>query len=252
MFLALPAGAQTGFVDRSVSMGGESYNYQIYIPDNYAASTTWPAIIWLHGNGRQGTDGRLPTTVGLASFIRKNRGPFPAIVIFPQARPNTRWFNPDMEDLVMAELRNTIGELRIDTMRVYLTGFSMGATGSYRIAFRWPTVFAAIAVIAGRIEDGAQYRSEEVEIDRRATPFVTASDPFAALAAGIKQIPIWIFHGDADPTIQVDQSRKLVAALKHVATQVHYTEFPGVDHNGAPSKAFAEPELFRWLLAQHR
>ena len=252
LFVASPLGAQTGFVDRTVSVGGESYRYQVYVPANYAATTEWPVIVSLHGNGRQGTDGMFQTGTDFAIRIRENRAPFPSIIIFPQAKPGTRWFYPEMEDLVMAELRRTIAEFRIDTTRLYLHGYSMGGTGSYRIAFRWPTVFAAIVVVAGRVEDSPQYTPAEIEIDRQSTPFVTAPDPFATLAAGIKHIPIWIFHGDADETVRVDQSRKLVSALKLSGAPAHYTEYPGVDHNGAPSKAYAEAELFRWLLAQHR
>ena len=107
-------------------------------------------------------------------------------------------------------------------------------------------------VVAGRVEDGPQYTAGEIEIDRRATPFITAPDPFASLAAGIKHIPIWIFHGAADETVRVDQSRKLVSALKHAGAPVHYSEYPGVDHIAVAAKAYAEGELFRWLLAQHR
>jgi predicted peptidase len=250
--LTSPLGAQTGFVDRTVFVGAESYRYQVYVPADYAPSTAWPVIVSLHGNGRQGTDGLLQTGTDFAIRIRENRAPFPAIVIFPQAKPGTRWFYPEMEELVMAELRRTIAEFRTDMTRLYLHGYSMGGTGSYRIAFRWPAVFAAMIVVAGRVEDGPQYTSAEIEIDRRATPFITAPDPFASLAAGIKHIPIWIFHGDADETVRVDQSRKLVSALRLAGARVQYTEYPGVDHIAAPAKAYAEVELFRWLLAQHR
>ena len=250
--IASPLGAQTGFIDRVVSVGGESYRYQVYVPSNYAATAAWPVIVSLHGNGRQGTDGMLQTGTDFAIRIRENREPFPAIVILPQARPGTRWFYPEMEDLVMAELRRTMAEFHIDTTRVYLHGFSMGGTGSYRIAFRWPTIFAAVIVVAGRVEDGPPYTAAEIAIDRQANPFVTAPDPFEMLARSIKHIPMWIFHGDADERVPVDQSRKLVSALKRVGASVQYTEFPGLDHNGAPAKAYAEPELFRWLLAQHR
>ncbi len=250
--LTSPLGAQTGFVDRTISVGAEVYRYQVYVPADYAPSTAWPVIVSLHGNGRQGTDGMLQTGTDFAIRIRENRAPFPAIVIFPQAKPDTRWFYPEMEELVMAELRRTIAEFRTDTMRLYLHGYSMGGGGSYRIAFRWPAVFAALIAVAGRVEDGPQYTSAEIAIDRRATPFVVAPDPFASLAAGIKHIPIWIFHGDADETVQVDQSRKLVSALKHAGAPVRYTEYPGVDHIAVPAKAYAEGDLFRWLLAQHR
>ncbi len=250
--IATPARAQTGFLDRTITTGGESYRYQVYVPANYSPDTAWPVIVSLHGNGRQGTDGMVQTGTDFAIRIRENRGSFPALVVFPQARPGTRWFYPEMEALVMAELRQTIAEFRVDTTRLYLHGYSMGATGAYRIANRWPTTFAALALVAGRIEDGPPYTPEEIAIDRRTNPFAAAADPFVALAAGIRQLPLWIFHGDADERVPVEQSRRLVAALRTARAPVRYTEYPGVDHNGAPPKAYADAELLPWLLAQHR
>ena len=250
--IAVPARAQTGFLDRTIATGGELYRYQVYVPADYSPNATWPVVVSLHGNGRQGTDGMQQTGTDFAIHVRENGVPFPAIVVFPQARPGTRWFYPEMEELVMAELRRTIAEFRVDTTRVFLHGFSMGATGGYRIALRWPTTFAALVAVAGRVEDGPPYSADEIAIDRRTNPFVAAVDPFATLAGGIKQIPLWIFHGDADERVPVEQSRQLVAALKHAGASVRYSEYAGVDHNGAPAKAYAEGELFRWLFSQHR
>lgn len=247
-----PAVAQTGFLDRTIARGGESYRYQVYVPVDYTPAKAWPVIVSLHGNGRQGTDGLLQTGTDFAIRIRENRAPFPALVVFPQARPGTRWFYAAMEELVMAQLQHTMTEFHVDSTRVYLQGFSMGATGTYRIAHRWPTVFAALLIVAGRIEDGPPYTPEEIAIDRRANPFVAVPDPFAALATGIKHLPIWVFHGDADERVPVEQSRQLVAALKQDNAPVRYTEYHGIDHNGAPSRAYAEAELFGWLFAQHR
>jgi predicted peptidase len=248
----LTAAAQTGFLDRTITSVGESYRYQVYIPADYTPALAWPVVVSLHGNGRQGTDGLLQTDTDFAIRIRENRAPFPAIVVFPQARPGTRWFYPAMEELVMAQLQRTMTEYHVDSTRIYLQGFSMGATGTYRIAHRWPTVFAALVSVAGRIEDGPPYTPEETAIDRRANPFVAAADPFAILATGIQHLPIWIFHGDADERVPVEQSRQLVAALKRAGARVRYTEYPGIDHNGAPAKAYADAELFGWLWVQHR
>ena len=251
-FIAAPAKAQTGFLDRTITAGAESYRYQIYVPADYTPSKTWPVIISLHGNGRQGSDGMLQTGTDFAIRVRENRAPFPAIVVFPQAQVGTRWFYPQMQQLVMAELDRTIKEFRVDTTRLYLHGYSMGATGSYRLACKWPDRFAAVVVVAGRVEPGAQYTPEEIAIDRTANPVVAASDPFSALATRLRNTPIWIFHGDADEQVPVSQSRRLVAALKSIGAPVRYTEIPGADHNSAPPKAYAESALFRWLLSQHR
>ena len=246
------ANAQTGFLDRTVNTAGHQYRYQIYVPVDYNPKSAWPVIVSLHGNGRQGTDGIRQTGTDFAIRIRENGGPFPALVVFPQAQPGTRWFYPGMEALIMAELHQTMKDFRVDTTRLYLQGYSMGGTGSYRLALHQPDTFAALVVVAGRVEDGPNYSTAETEIDRRANAFLAAADPFAALAAGIKQLPIWVFHGDADTSVHVAQSRQLVAALKRVGAQVRYTEYADVDHIAVTARAYADTALFTWLFAKRR
>jgi predicted peptidase len=255
----------TGFLDHTINFGGESYRYQVYVPAEYPADKRWPVIVSLHGGGRQGTDGMQQTATDVGVRIRGDRASVPAIVLFPQASPDKRFMFPEMEELVMAELRQTIADFRVDTTRIYLQGNSMGGEGAYRIAYRWPETFAALVVTAGPVEiEVPPYPPELLEIDHRANPFSTATDPFAALAAGIKGIPIWIFHGDSDEVIPVEQARRIVAALKRTGANVRYTEFPGVNHNGTPKKAFGTlpadvdrqsttaDELLKWLFSQHR
>lgn len=249
---ATPVDAQTGFLDRTITTDGESFRYQVYVPSDYTPSQTWPVIVSLHGNGRQGTDGILQTGTDFAIRIRENRAPFPAIVVFPQAKRGTRWFYPQMQQLVMAELSRTIAEFRVDTTRLYLHGYSMGATGSYRLAYKFPDRFAAVVAVAGRIEPGVDYTPDEIAVDHATNPVIANSDPFSALAAGLGKIPMWIFHGDADRNVPLDQSRRLVAALRRLGAPLLYTELPGADHDTAPPKAYADAELFRWLLRQHR
>jgi hypothetical protein len=43
-----------------------------------------------------------------------------------------------------------------------------------------------------------------------------------------------------------------LAALKTVAARVQYTELPGVDHNDAGVKVFADAATLSWLVSQHR
>ena len=252
LLVATPAAAQTGFLDRSVNLHGKTYQYQVYVPTDYTPAKAWPVIVSLHGNGRQGGDGMLQTGTDFAIRIRQNRAPFPAIVVFPQAQIGARWADSDMQDMVIAEADQAIAEWHVDPVRVYLHGYSMGGSGSYRIAYKWPSRFAAIVIVAGRVVPAAPNTPLEIDRDRRANPFLAAPDPFESLAERLKSIPIWIFHGDADASVPVTESRQFVVALKKVGAQVRYTEYPGVDHNVAPQKAYDNTELFGWLLAQHR
>ena len=72
------------------------------------------------------------------------------------------------------------------------------------------------------------------------------------MAKRVSGLPIWIFHGDADTNVDVEESRKMAAALKAVGASVQYTEFPGIDHNGATNTAYARADLIEWMLRQRR
>ncbi len=75
------------------------------------------------------------------------------------------------------------------------------------------------------------------------------TDPYAETARHVSKTPVWIFHGADDPTVPVEESRKMTAALNAAGGIVRYTEFPGVGHESWVP-AYAEPELFPWLLQQ--
>jgi predicted peptidase len=252
LLFAAPARAESGFLDRTVQFHGEAIRYQVYVPFEHSAARTWPIIVELHGNGAQGTDGLFQTTGGLAAQVRRNRSRFPTIVLFPQCQPGKRWTQPEMEELVMAELDRTMEEFGGDSDRVYLTGYSMGAIGALRIASRWPERFAAMATIATRVQSADGASPADVELDRRIHPFTASSDQFASLAAVLAGISAWLFHGDSDKVIAVDESRRMAMALKAAGAEYRYTEYPGADHVVTAVKAYSEEELIPWLLAHRR
>lgn len=128
LFLLLPnaALADTGFLDRKVTVGGTDYRYQVYVPADVNRSHKWPVIVFLHSNGAQGVDGRRQTATGLASLIPRDRTRVPAIVVFPQANPGSRWSNPAMHEQVLACLDSAAKEFNGDADRFYLIGYSMG------------------------------------------------------------------------------------------------------------------------------
>src|SRR3984893_17976439 len=81
--------AETGFLDRTMSVSGESYRYQVFVPANWDAHRKWPVILFLHGAGERGDDGLLQTDVGIGMAIRTNRSEIRAIVVMPQCPTNT-------------------------------------------------------------------------------------------------------------------------------------------------------------------
>jgi len=49
----------------------------------------------------------------------------------------------------------------------------------------------------------------------------------------------------------VEESRKMVEALRAANANMKYSEYPGVGHNSW-DKAYAAPEFIPWLLQQHK
>jgi predicted peptidase len=104
-------------------------------------------------------------------------------------------------------------------------GQSMGGGGCWNALTFRPDFFAAAVVCCGSstLEDGT----------------------------GSIDTPLWNFHGDADQTVPITVSRQRIEARRKAGGKPLYTEYAGVDHN-VWQWAFTEPEIGKWLFAQHR
>jgi len=143
---------ETGFLDRTVTLAGQSYRYQVYVPADYPTKATWPLILFLHGAGERGADGLLQTTVGLGPAIRRDAKRFLALVVFPQAPLDSQWVGMPAE-MALAALAQTMLEFHVDRDRVYLTGLSMGGHATWCLAYRHLELFAAVVPICGWVPD---------------------------------------------------------------------------------------------------
>lgn len=236
---------ETGFLNRTVEIAGTVYKYQVYVPSTYTQAQAWPVILFLHGAGERGKDGLLQTQTGLGAAIRQNADRYPAIVVFPQCPPDSIWVGEPSQAAMMA-LQKTLKEFKTDADRVYLTGLSMGGNGTWYLAYRHPQIFAAAAPICGWIQ--------------RDTSWISMFDPvvpentdaaFEIVAKKLVRLPVWIFHGEADPAVPVGQSRGAAAALTAIGAPVKYTELPGTGHNSWDA-AYGSEKFVTWLFEQRR
>ena len=201
-----------------------SYSYLLSSPEGYEADTTkkWPLVIFLHGSGERGNDLEMLKKHGPPKLIAAGQK-FPAVIASLQCPSNELW-NPHGVKALTDHLTKTE---RIDASRVYLTGLSMGGFGTWETAFEYPDTYAAIAPICG----GAGVR------------WVTASR--------LKHLPAWIFHGDKDGAVPVENSHKIHDALQKLGAPVKLTIYPGVGHDSW-TQTYDNPEFWAWLFAQKR
>jgi predicted peptidase len=73
-----------------------------------------------------------------------------------------------------------------------------------------------------------------------------------ASAARFKDVPCWLFHGDADKASPIQQTRDMIQAIKDAGGRPLFQELCGVDHNSCADHAYAIPDLYEWLLQQSR
>lgn len=242
--LVTPLAAEAGFVDRTIEVDGQSYAYTVFVPEHWSADESWPVVLFLHGAGERGSDGVRQMDRGLPQRIRE-LGDFPAVVVMPQCRERTWWGAPAMEAQTFRALESAMKEFKGDPDRVYLTGLSLGGYGVWAFGYKFPEKFAALAPVCGGVAP-----SRRIPAPPWHPAAVAPDDPYRETASRI-DAPVWVFHGDADRTVPVTESRRLTEALKAAGKTVRYTEYPGVGHSSW-DEAYWEEELVPWLLSQHK
>jgi len=214
--------------------------YRLFRP---ATGKKAPLVLYLHGSGGLGDDNLKQLAFGNIFGTRvwllpENQERFPCYVVAPQT--DRGWIRHDFSQQPAKELpgfgdgaRLAIEivdalrrEFAIDERRLYIAGNSMGGAGVWNMLANRPNFFAAAVICcAGASPDDG---------------------------TGSLDTPLWDFHGGADEAAPVSSSRDRIAARRKAGGHPIYTEYPGVDHNGATRLAFTEPALVKWVFDQHR
>lgn len=206
---------------------GVELRYLLYIPEDYQPDDQWPLIVYLHGAGGVGENIELLTTEGSLLDILQKEPNFKFIVLSPQL-PTGRWgkYIDPVDELV-----THITELfLIDANHLYLTGISLGGLGAWQYALAYPDRFAALAPVGG------------------AASFTSTAVP--ENICDLKNLPIWIFHGEDDTLLKPEQNEAVVSALQACGGNVNFTLYPGVDHLETFPLTYQNPDLYTWFLEQ--
>ena len=194
--------------------------YLLYLPKKtWSAHKKWPLILYLHGKSLRGNDLSRVSKYGLPKRLLTDRG-FPFIVVCPQLPSDQRW----TDTRALAQLVKDISRgYPVDPSRVYAAGFSMGASGVWRVAHDNPGVFAAIVSIGGMYEK----------------PLVADGK--------MKGVNAWIIHGTVDTEASEPAAREFYKLFVAKGGKGKYTPLPGQGHN-IPT-VFEGSGLYKWMLA---
>jgi len=205
--------------------------YLSYVPQDYdpKSGKTWPLMLFLHGAGERGTNVQRVAIHGPLSLVKKGTN-FPFIILAPLCPEKKVWDNEKLLRLLDYSLQ----KFAVDPSRVYLTGLSMGGYGTWSLGLEHPERFAAIAPICG------------------------GGDPLKLLLADpramspIRKLPVWAFHGARDPVVKLEESQRMVDALKKAGCkEVELTIYPEAQHDSW-TETYNNPKLYEWFLAHQK
>jgi poly(3-hydroxybutyrate) depolymerase len=209
---------------------GMTVPYELYVPSTYDASKPTPLVVALHCLG---SDAHHMIRYEGLTELAEARG---YIVVAPMGINSHGWYGnpppsrggasqprpgepadpPNLGELseqdVMNVLDMTRKEFNVDPSRIYLMGHSMGGGGTWYLAIKNPTLFAAIAPAAPAI--------------------YTSPDALTA----IRDIPVTVVQGDQDALVNVNITRQWVAKMKELGMTHNYIEVAGGDHMAVIAK----------------
>ncbi len=201
-----------------------NYKYLLYKPKEYGTDTlkTWPLIIYLHGGSIRGTDLNKLYAYGIPDQIYRGRE-FPFIIAAPLCPKLIEWSTDNWFENFYKEITS---KYRVDTNRVYLTGVSMGGSGTWYLAIKYPEKFAAIAPICGNSSD-IDYIDNNID--------------------NLKDIPIWAFHGKIDDVVPFEETERIIKKLEGKNKDLKFTIEPDVGH-WIHWLVYLNQELYDWFL----
>lgn len=221
---------------------GSLFRYRWHEPSVKASGKKYPLVVLLHGAGERGTNNVSQLVWGaipLFDYMKKRGQDF--FFLAGQVPRGKQWVDvpwttsdhrlPAEPSATMAQLIELLARLRetepaLDPDRIYATGVSMGGYGTWDLVSRKPGWFAAAMPVCG---------GGDVE-----------------QAAALRDLPVFIHHGDVDGAVPVWRGRSMIAALRNAGSLVaRYTEYPGCGH-GSWIPAYGDEKNFDWLFSKKR
>jgi pimeloyl-ACP methyl ester carboxylesterase len=178
------------------AIDGSCQPYTVYLPDDYNPVNRYKLLVCLHGFS--GDD------YGSVQNALTGVKPSDFIVVAPLGRGDMAYAAIGEQDVldVIDQIQRIYS---IDQDCVYLTGWSMGGCGTWRIGQFYADRFAAIAPFCGWTS--------------------------IKYLENLQNLPTLVVHGAEDPVVSVQSDRFAVSRLSELKAPYFYEELPGVDHD---------------------
>ena len=225
------------FQKKVYTEGDKQLPYRLLLPKDYDQGKKYPLILTLHNSSRIGNDNEGQLEHLTKTWIREDiYSTYQAFVIAPQFSERSSIYSRNNDGLTVSQPYPDIGlvlnlltqfqkEYRIDPSRIYLVGYSMGASTAQNLINLAPKRFAAIASVA-------------------AVPDISHLDKW-------KNKPIYLIHGKKDIDNPYEGSVALFERLKGNKKAIFKT-YNELHHGNITIPLLLNDNLANWLFKQRR
>lgn len=210
----LKAGLYTRTLARD---SGPTIHYAIEVPRGYSPDARVPLVLALHFGGEpfdESGKGVIEALVGPALAA------LGAVIVAPDALA-PGWDAPVNEAAVMFLLDRVARRYNVDPARVVVTGFSMGGSGTWHYAGKYPGRFSAAIPVAGR------------------PPELT----------GAWRVPTFAVNSRRDTLVPMGPTVQGIAALKQMGVNAEMIVLERPTHFQTSSHAEGLTQAVPWLKA---
>ena len=197
------------------------FYYVEYLPKDYDPAKEYPLVFFLHGAGERVQDPHQAMFHGYMKYVREQGKEYPFIFIAPQCIGNAYWGS--YTESLSAFLDYILETYPVDRRRVYLTGLSMGGTGTWMFAMARPNTFAALMPVCG---SGIYWN-----------------------VVNLLKTPIYMVHGDCDTCVPISGSVEMLTSINSRGGNAKLKICYGVGHD-AWNYAYTDDALLEWMLSQ--
>ncbi len=197
--------------------------YAVYLPSDYDPLRPTPLLVYLHGGVSRS---ELPDDpLGYVSehpyvALAEEQG---WVAIFPMGQGGATWWDKIGIENVLSQVRTTKARYNIDDDRVWMSGFSDGASGAFGFAMLRPSTFSAFVPLNGHM----------------GVPNLSGDLPtFAGNLAGS---PLHVVNTDLDGLYPAAKMRRTIKMASDAGADIRYREYHGIRHEFA----YADEELPR-------
>jgi poly(3-hydroxybutyrate) depolymerase len=234
---------------RQLGTNGAPNGYLEYLPPGYDGLTATPLIVFWHGIGEDGngtTDLTKLVAWGPPKVIANDKwdAARPFVVLSPQYTPTNGDIAPGggcpSATTIDTFLTWALAHYKVDAKRVYLTGLSCGAIGSWDYLAQFQAkVVAAAVLLSGNPGDPTQ-----------------AGSAWQRAGCALGTVALWSLHGDADTTVPYapdhDTLQDLIVCPAPPRRDAKFTDIVGGGHliwDPIYDLSGGNGDIYAWMLA---